>query len=95
MADIAKTTHYVRTEMLDEQAPPMRQSGVTKWIWDNILESMTDFSSIPAAIGSALMIVLTFGAAYLAWAFISFVATFGFIDAIWNGDDRTACATLV
>ena len=95
MTDNAKTTPYVRTEMIDEQAPPMRQSGATKWFWDNILASMTDFTSIPAAIGSALMIVLTLGAAYLAYAFISFVLTFGFFDAIWTGGDRTACATEV
>ena len=93
MADTAKSAQYVRTEMLDEQPPPLRQSGVTKWIWDNILASMTDFTSAPAAIGSLVMIILTLGTAWLAYAFIEFVVSFGFINGVWTGDDREACAT--
>ena len=62
MASESQNVHFVRTQMLDEAPPPMRQSGLVKWIWENILESMTDFTSVPAAIGSILMIILTFGA---------------------------------
>ena len=93
MAVESKKAHFVRTQILDEAPPPIRQSGAVKWIWDNILESMTDFSSIPAAIGSILMIILTFGAAYVAYLFISFVSSFAFINGIWTGTGRAACAT--
>jgi general L-amino acid transport system permease protein len=84
---------FVRTEILDEAPPPNKTSGVAKWIWDNILESMTNFSTIPAAIVSILMIILTFGAAYLTYILVEFIVSFGFMNAVWEGTDRAACAT--
>ncbi len=95
MASETKNIAYVRSEMLDQAAPPVRQSGVMKWIWENILESMTDFSTIAGTIRSVLMIILTFGTVYIAYSFISFVLSFAFINAVWEGSDRTACATEV
>jgi len=95
MASETKNISYVRSEMLDQAPPPVRQSGVIKWIWENILESMTDFSSVAGTIRSVLMIILTFGTIYLAYTFISFVLSFAFINAVWEGSDRTACATEV
>jgi general L-amino acid transport system permease protein len=86
---------FVRSEMLEEAPPPTMQSGAMKWIWENILESMTDFSSVLGAVRSVLMIILTFGAAYLAYVFINFVLSFAFINAVWEGSDRAVCATEV
>lgn len=85
---------FVRGEMLGEQAPPSGTRGVQKWFWDNILSSMTNFSSIGAGIVSCLMIILTIGSAWLAYQSIAFVVSFGFVNAVWTGEDREACATI-
>jgi general L-amino acid transport system permease protein len=86
---------YVRSQMLEQSPPPTRQSGATKWFWDKILSSMTDFSSVPASIASILMILLTFGAVFIAYEFISFILSFAFLNGVWEGADRTVCATEV
>jgi len=95
MANDNQNVAFVRSEMLEESVPPNRTSGVVKWVWDNVLESMTNFQTIPASIISILMIILTFGAAYLAYIFVSFILSFAIINGVWDGVDRTACATLV
>lgn len=88
------TIAFVRDEMLTEQAAPAGSRGLQKWIWDNILSSMTNFSTIGASVVSSLMIVLTLGSAWLAYQAIEFVVTFGFVNAVWSGENREACATI-
>lgn len=84
---------FVRQQMLDEQAPPSGSRGPRKWIWDNLLESMTNFSTVGASIVSILMIILTFGTAWIAYKTIAFIVAFGYLDAVWVGTNREACAT--
>ncbi len=93
MANKNDNVAFVRSQMLEEAVPPNKTSGVTKWIWDNVLESMTNYSTVPAAIVSVLMIILTLGAAYLAYVFVSFIVNFAFLNAVWEGTGRAACAT--
>ncbi len=83
--------HYVRTEMLPEQAPPAGEVGMRKWLWDNVFSSMTNFSTIGAAISSILMIVLTLAVIALFWWVIVVLYKFGWQDAIWSGTDGSFC----
>jgi len=85
---------FVRNEMLTEQKAPSDSRGLKKWIWDNILSSMMNFTSVGAGIVSCLMIILTLGSAWFAYNAITFVVTFGFTNAVWSGEDREACATI-
>ena len=82
---------YVRTDMLPQKAPPSGEVGVRKWLWDNILSSMANFTSIGASITSILMIILTFGVVYLFWIVLSLLFKFGITNAIWEGTDGSFC----
>lgn len=85
------SSHYVRTEMLPPQPPPAGEVGPRKWIWDNLLSSMANFSSPGAAIGSILMIILTFGTIILAWLVFSIVFEFAITHAIFSGENANYC----
>ncbi len=95
MADThnSSTQSYVRTEMLGAKLPPSGNRGVAKWIWDNLLSSMTNYSTPGSAVISALMTVMTVVVIWVAYEAITFVANFAFINAVWVGENRTACAT--
>ncbi|MEE9311968.1 MAG: amino acid ABC transporter permease, partial [Planctomycetota bacterium] len=58
---------YVRTEMLDERAPPVGSSGIIKWMRENL------FSSIGSGILTVLAIyfIYQFLAGILPWIFKS------------------------
>ncbi len=82
---------YVRTQMLPQKAPPSGEVGPRKWLWDNLLSSMVNFTSIGNAIVSVLMIILTFGVVLLAWWVVSVLLKFGWQDAIFTGTDGSFC----
>ena len=50
---------YVRSEDAPLLPPPPSEVGVTGWLYKNIFASMSDFSSISAALKSAFIAVLT------------------------------------
>jgi len=83
--------HYVRTQMLPEKEPPAGEVGARKWLWDNVLSSMANFSTMGAAISSLLMMFLTLVViALFAWV-VSVLFKFGWQDAIWTGTDGSFC----
>lgn len=78
MAEIA--TYFVRTEMLKAETPPGKTSGLGRWLRQNLFATPTD-----AALTIIALLVL-------AWL-IPDALRWLFIDAVWSGVDRTACAT--
>ena len=71
---------YVRSEMLEEGAPPIRARGVVSWIRLNLFSSWT--SSIATLISIYVLYVII-------PPFINFV----FTNAVWTGTGREACST--
>ncbi|MEP3275378.1 MAG: amino acid ABC transporter permease [Stappiaceae bacterium] len=69
---------YVRTDEAPELPAPTSETGVVGWVRKNL------FSSI-------LNTIMTFVGIYLAYSLIAPLIQFAFIDAVWTGDDRTAC----
>lgn len=87
---------YVRTSDAPVLPPPPSQTGVFGWLWQNMLSSMANFSSIGASIQSLAMILLTVTIAYLFVTGVWGLVNFTLIDAIWvdaDGKKRLACAT--
>ena len=72
---------YVRMEMVNAQAAPVRQTGIGYWLRRNLFASVSD---------SVLTVI---GLLFVAWFLPSFIR-WAFIDAVWSGPDRTVCATV-
>ena len=72
------TDAYVREEFVEPVAPPRSETGIIGWMRENL------FSSIPNSI-------LTIVGIYLLYALFAPVVKFGLIDAVWEGEDRSAC----
>lgn len=94
---VSNSVAYIRTEEAPLLKPPASEVGFVGWMRQNIFASMSDFSSVGAAIGSILMIFLTAAVLYcgvmLAWGLINFTL----IDAIWTDPDglkRGVCTTV-
>ena len=47
---------FVQKEVISQQPPPLSQAGVTGWLWKNLFSSMSNYSSIGAALQSIIMI---------------------------------------
>lgn len=73
---------YVRTELATAEPPPRSESGLLGWIQKNLFSSISD--TVLTIVG--LIIVALVLPPFLNWAFF---------EAVWNGADRTACATVV
>ncbi|MBB3288910.1 MULTISPECIES: amino acid ABC transporter permease [Rhizobium] len=74
--------HFVSKSLLTAQPAPASERGVWHWLKKNLFATPKD-------------IVLTVLAiAFLAWA-IPHLVNWLFIQAVWNGTDRTFCATTV
>ncbi len=91
---MAKDIAYVRKEEAPLLPPPASEQGVWGWLWHNIFQSMTHFSSFGAALGSIFMIVLTLFFGYslvmLVWIFLDFTI----FSAVWSdpeGLKRETC----
>ncbi|WP_265515502.1 amino acid ABC transporter permease [Nitratireductor luteus] len=73
---------FVRAQMVAEQAPPLRERGLVRWLRKNLFANITD--TIFTLIG--LFIIFSIVPPVLNWAFF---------NAQWFGTDRTFCATVV
>lgn len=62
----SKSVSFVRTEDAPLLPPPASQAGVTGWLYQNIFASMSDFTSIAAAIRSLVVAFLTIVIVYAA-----------------------------
>ena len=88
---------FVRTEDAPILPPPPSQAGLTGWLYRNIFESMSDYSSIGAGLRSALMSVFSFGLLYLGAAQLWGLLDFAIFSAVWSDPDglkREACWTV-
>ena len=100
MADTKKNTGsyqgFVRTEEAPLMPPPPSETGVTGWLWQNVVSSCADFSSIGAGIRSLLMAAFTVFVAWLAVTITLGLVDFAFLSAVWSDPDgikREACWT--
>ena len=71
---------YVRTEMVPSAPAPATSSGPIAWIRENLFSSISNT-------------ILTLLAIFIVYIIVPPLVKFVFIDAVWTGADRTACAT--
>ncbi|MCF6321210.1 MAG: amino acid ABC transporter permease [Rhizobiaceae bacterium] len=69
---------FVRSEMVGESPPPLSEVGFVGWIRKNLFSSVSNS-------------ILTIVGFYLAYQIIYVLVNFSFIDAVWSGEDGTAC----
>ena len=100
MADTKKNTGayqgFVRTDEAPLMPPPPSETGITGWLWQNVVSSCADFSSIGAGIRSLLMAAFTVFVAWLAVTITLGLVDFAFLSAVWSDPDgikREACWT--
>ncbi len=72
-----KELSYVRTEMLPEQAPPPGQTGVVRWIRENLFSGWLNSILTLAAIAAVYFALK----AIIPWAF----------DSTWNANSLSEC----
>jgi len=72
---------FVRNEMVPAMAPPVSTGGVVGWAKANL------FSSVPNTL-------LTLFGMYLVYLIVPGTLNWAIFDAVWSGNDRTACATV-
>jgi His/Glu/Gln/Arg/opine family amino acid ABC transporter permease subunit len=97
-AAAARNVAFVRAADAPKLRPPASETGVIGWIWRNVLQSMSQFSSPAAAVQSIIMIILTVLIAYSGLAMVWGLIKFGLIDAVWlapEGVKREACTTVL
>jgi len=85
-AELANQIGYVRTEDAPLLSPPASEAGFQGWLRQNFLNSITDYSSIGAAISLYCGVMLLWG-----------MAKFTLIDAVWTdpeGLKRAVCTTV-
>ena len=88
---------FVQKEVISQQPPPLSQAGVTGWLWKNLFSSMSNFSSISAAIQSIIMIILTFVLLYFCGGQMYSLIDFALISAVWTDPEvlkRGSCTTV-
>lgn len=74
------SSHFVRSQMLAQEAPPSNTTGLGAWLRQNLFATPKD------AVLTILALLV------LAWA-LTHAVNWLFIQAVWSGADRTACAT--
>ena len=92
-----KQNGFVRTEVAPILPPPPSEAGVTGWLYHNIFNSMSDFSSPLAAVKSVLMALLTLVLLYTGVSQVWALLDFGLFSAVWSapeGVKREACLTI-
>jgi len=72
---------YVRTEMLPEQAPPVTQAGVVKWLRENLFSSVLN----SAMTVIALFVIYVVLSGLIPWVF----------GGVWNAGSLTECRTVL
>ena len=88
---------FVQKEVIPQQPPPLLQAGITGWLWKNLFSSMSNFSSISAAIQSIIMIILTFVLLYFCGGQMYSLIDFALISAVWSDPEvlkRGSCTTV-
>jgi len=88
---------YLRTEDAPLLAPPASEVGLMGWARQNIFASMSDFTSVRAALGSILMIILTVVVLYCGVMLLWGMVSFALINAVWTdpeGLKRAVCTTI-
>ena len=88
---------FVQKEVIPQQPPPLLQAGITGWLWKNLFSSMSNFSSIRAAIQSIIMIILTFVLLYFCGGQMYSLIDFALISAVWSDPEvlkRGSCTTV-
>ena len=89
---------WVRTKDAPLLPPPASEVGITGWLWRNIFSSMSNFTSIGAAVQSVAMIALTIVILYVFVNGALSLIDFAFIQSVWSDEDevkRLACATVL
>ena len=92
-----KKYSFVRTEIVNQQVPPLSQVGLTGWLWKNLFSSMTTFNSITGSLQSLFMILLTIWLVYFCGGQLYALIDFALISAVWTDPDglkRGVCATV-
>ena len=87
---------FVRTEDAPLLAPPPSESGITGWLWQNVLSSCADFTSVGAAARSIFMAGFTLFVAWLTFYIGWGIIDFAFLSAVWEDPDtlkREVCWT--
>ena len=87
---------FVRTEDAPLLAPPPSESGITGWLWQNVLSSCADFTSVGAAARSIFMAGFTLFVAWLTFYIGWGIIDFAFLSAVWDDPDtlkREVCWT--
>lgn len=72
---------YVREQMVGASPPPASESGVVGWMRKNLFDGW--FNTL-----------LTLLAVYLLYLILPGLLSFNFINAVWSGESREACATI-
>ena len=96
MAQNPKNKGFVRTEAAPLLPPPASEAGVTGWLYHNIFQSMSDFSSVGASIKSALMALITVLIGYVGFTQLWALLDFAIFSAVWvpqEGVKREVCLT--
>jgi len=68
---------YVRTEMLAESAPPIKEAGAVKWMRENLFSSW-------------LNIILTVISLYVIYTVLAFIMPW-LLNSVWNAGSLTEC----
>ena len=92
-----KSVNFVRTEAAPLLPPPASEAGITGWLYQNIFNSMSDFSSPVATIKSVLMGLLTIFLLYVGLGQFWALLDFSLFSAVWSapeGVKREACLTV-
>ena len=87
---------FVRTEEAPLLPPPPSETGITGWLWQNVVSSCADFTSVGASIRSLLMAAFTVFVAWLTVSITWSLVDFAFLSAVWSdpeGIKREACWT--
>ena len=96
MAQNPKNKGFVRTEAAPLLPPPASEAGITGWLYHNIFQSMSDFSSVGATIKSALMALTTVVIGYVGFTQLWALFDFAIFSAVWvpqEGVKREVCLT--
>ncbi len=80
MSDIHAQTAYVRTAMLPQAAPPVRETGAVKWVRENLFSSW-------------LNIILTLASIWFVWTVVSHLFPW-FYNSIWRAKSLTECRAI-
>ena len=93
MAEVA----FVRSEPAPLLPPPRSEAGIMGWLYQNIIASMSDFSSISRTIKSVLVATVTLILLYFLYVQFIGLIDFALISAVWSDPDglkREVCWTV-